>query len=96
METTATKESRLNIRCDSRARELLDKAATYTRVSVSEFVLSHALAAAEKAVLDNERITLKPDDFRAFLAALDKPAKPNAALKKAYKRHAAHVAHVAR
>lgn len=92
METTATKESRLNIRCNSRARKLLDKAATYTHVSVSEFVLTHALASAEKVVQENENITLKPDDFRAFLAALDKPVRPNAALKKAYKRHAAQVA----
>ncbi len=92
METTATKESRLNIRCNSRARQLLDKAATYSHVSVSEFVLSHALASAEKVVLENESITLRADDFRAFLAALDKPAKPNAALKKAYKRHATQIA----
>lgn len=92
METTATKESRLNIRCNSRARDLLDKAASYTHVSVSEFVLSHALASAEKVVQENECITLKPNDFQAFLAALDKPARPNAALKKAYKRHASQVA----
>ncbi len=91
MENTVTKESRLNIRCDSHARELLDKAATYSHVSVSEFVLSHALASAEKVVRAHERITLKPEDFCAFLAALDAPAKPNAALRKAYKRHVARV-----
>ena len=92
MGNTAVKESRLNIRCDSRARELLDKAATYAHVSVSEFVLSNALASAEKVVQENECINLKPADFQAFLAALDTPVKPNAALKKAFKRHAAHVA----
>ena len=86
------RESRLNIRCNSRARELLDKAATYTHVSISEFVLTHALASAEKVVEANERISLQPEDFKAFLAALDKPAKPNAAMKKAFKRHTAQVA----
>ena len=50
MGTTTIKESRLHIRCDDRARQLLDKAATYARVSVSEFVLSHALASAERVV----------------------------------------------
>jgi len=30
----------------------------------------------------NENITLKPEDFHAFLAALDTPAQPNPALKK--------------
>lgn len=92
MENTAVKESRLNIRCDVRARELLDKAATYAHVSVSEFVLSHALASAEKVVQENESITLKPEDFHAFLAALDTPVKPNSALKEAMKRHSEQVA----
>ncbi|MEK7736941.1 MAG: DUF1778 domain-containing protein [Pseudomonadota bacterium] len=91
MENTTVKESRLNIRCNGHARDLLDKAATYAHVSVSEFVLTHALASAEKVVQAHESITLKPKDFQAFLAALDTPAKPNPALKKALKRHAAQV-----
>lgn len=91
MENTTVKESRLNIRCNGHARELLNKAATYAHVSVSEFVLTHALASAEKVVQANESISLKPADFHAFLAALDTPVKPNPALKKAFKRHAAQV-----
>jgi len=87
LENTTVKENRLNIRCDVHARELLDKAATYAHVSVSEFVLSHALASAVQVVQANEQITLKPEDFRAFLAALDTPPEPNAALKKAMKLH---------
>ncbi len=87
METTMIKESRLNIRCDSRTRQLLDKAASYVHVSISEFVLSNALASAERVVQEHESITLKPKDFEAFLAALDAPAKPNAALKRAFKSH---------
>lgn len=85
------KENRLHIRCDKRARRLLDKAATYAHLSVSEFVLSHALASAEQVVQAQESITLTPKDFQAFLAALDAPAKPNAALKRAFKRHAEQV-----
>ncbi|MBI4986724.1 MAG: DUF1778 domain-containing protein [Rhodocyclales bacterium] len=92
MENSALKESRLNIRCDVHARELLDKAATYAHVSVSEFVLSNALASAEKVVQANECITLKPADFQAFLTALDAQVQPNPALKKAFKRHAKLVA----
>lgn len=87
MQTTANKESRLNIRCNTHARELLDRAATYAHLSVSEFVLSHALASAEKLVQQQECITLKPDDFQAFLAKLDAPAKPNPEMQRALKRH---------
>lgn len=88
MSSTTIKESRLNIRCDNRARDLLDRAAAYAHLSISEFVLSHAMASAEQVVLEHESITLKPADFQAFLAALDAPAKPNAALKRAFERHA--------
>ena len=91
MSPPATKESRLNIRCDLRARELLDNAATYAHLSVSEFVLSRALASAEQVVQANEAITLEPAHFKAFLAALDESAKPNTALKRAMKRHAEQV-----
>ena len=87
MGNAAVKESRLNSRCDSHMRELLERAATYSHVSISEFVLSNALASAEKVVQANERITLSPEDFQAFLAALDSPAKPNASLQRAFDRH---------
>jgi uncharacterized protein (DUF1778 family) len=92
MENTTLKENRLNIRCNVHARQLLDKAASYAHVSVSEFVLSHALASAEKVVQANECVTLTPEDFHAFLAALDTQAQPNAALKKAFERHTEQVA----
>lgn len=91
MSTATTKESRLNIRCDHRARELLDRAATYAHVSVSEFVLSHALSSAEQLIREHEAITLQPKDFQAFLAALDAPAEANAELQQAYARHAEQV-----
>jgi uncharacterized protein (DUF1778 family) len=88
MEATTIKESRLNIRCDSYTRQLLDKAAGYTHVSISEFVLSRAVASAERVVHEHEAITLEPKDFEAFLAALDAPTTPNAALERAFNRHA--------
>ena len=91
MNNPETKDARLNIRCDYRSRELLDKAAAYAQTSVSDFVLGHALAYAAEVVRANESITLKESDFRAFLAALDTPAEPNAALKRALERHAAEV-----
>ncbi len=91
MPNTALKENRLNIRCDRHSRALLDKAAAYSHVSVSEFVLKNALATAEDVIQAYESITLGAEDFQAFLVALDSPAKPNAALKRAIKRHAEQV-----
>jgi len=76
MEATANKESRLNIRCNTHARALLDRAAAYAHLSVSEFVLSHALASAEKVVQQQEAITLKPEDFVAFRPCSMRPPHP--------------------
>jgi len=91
MNTITIKENRLNIRCDNHARQMLNKAAAYAHVSISEFVLSHALASAEHVIQEHESITLQPKDFQAFLAALDEPVEPNAALSRAFNRHSEQV-----
>jgi uncharacterized protein (DUF1778 family) len=85
--TTTIKENRLNIRCNNHTRKLLNKAAAYAHVSISEFVLSHALASAKRVIQEHELITLQPADFQAFLAALDEPVDSNAALSRAFNRH---------
>ena len=91
MSGTTVKESRLNIRCDNHARQILSKAAAYAHLSVSEFILSHALVSAEQVIQAHESITLQPVDFQAFLAALDKPEQANKALSRAFSRHSEQV-----
>ncbi|MBC7355453.1 MAG: DUF1778 domain-containing protein [Desulfomicrobiaceae bacterium] len=88
---TLAKETRLHIRCDQEVRRLLDKAASYTRMSLSEFVLRHAIEQAKSVVQAHEVITLSQDDFAAFLEALDTPATANPTLQRAFARHAKHV-----
>lgn len=85
--TTTAKDTRLHIRCDQQVRHLLDKAAAYAHMSVSEFVLRNAVDQAQAVLEANESITLTQSDFAAFLAALDDPAPPNAALQRAFARH---------
>ena len=85
------KDTRLHIRCDQEVRRLLDKAAAYTHMSVSEFVLRNAIERAQSVVQTHEVITLSQDDFAAFLGALDTPAQANPALQRAFARHAKHV-----
>lgn len=81
------KDNRLNIRCDLHSRQLLEKAANYTLQSISEFVLTHAVAAAREVVSTHEATSLQADYFQAFLEALDPKPVPNPALKRAVKRH---------
>jgi uncharacterized protein (DUF1778 family) len=87
MSATA-KDTRLHIRCDQQVRHLLDKAAAYSHMSVSEFVLHRAVEEAQSVLAANEAISLSQEDFAAFLTALDAPAEPNAALQRAFARHA--------
>jgi len=82
-----TKDTRLHIRCDQQVRLLLDKAAAYAHMSVSEFVLRNAVDQAQAVLAANESICLSQEEFAAFLAALDTSAAPNAALQRAFARH---------
>ena len=91
MSAHLTKANRLHIRCDAHTRRLLDKAAGYAHLNLSEFVLSQAVVAAERVVREDESIKLRAEDFQAFLATLDTPAEPNAALRRAFERHAEQV-----
>jgi uncharacterized protein (DUF1778 family) len=91
MTKTTINESRLNIRCDTYTRQLFDKTAVYAHVSISEFVLTHALSSAELIIKEHESITLQPVDFQAFLTAIDKPLQVNAALNRAFNRHSLQV-----
>lgn len=86
-----TKDTRLHIRCDQEVRRLLEKAAAYAHMSVSEFVLRQAIEHAQSLVQAHETMTLSQEDFAAFLEALDKPPQPNPALQRAFERHTKHV-----
>lgn len=89
--TTLVKDTRLHIRCDQDVRRLLDKAAAYAHMSVSEFVLRNAVEQAQSVVQAHEAITLSQDDFTAFLSVLDTPIPASPALQRAFQRHAKHV-----
>lgn len=84
---TLAKDSRLHLRCDQEVKQLLDKAASYAHMGVSEFILRHAVDQAKSVVKEHESITLSLSDFDRFLDALDQPAPPNAALKRAFALH---------
>jgi uncharacterized protein (DUF1778 family) len=58
---------------------------------LSELVLSQTVGAAERIVQGQESITLRVDDFQAFLSALDAPEEPNTTLLRAAEHHAEQV-----
>lgn len=81
------KDNRLQVRLDAEAKSLLQRAASYRRKTVSQFVLATAMEEAEKVIRENEVVTLSGPDWKIFYDALANPPAPNAALRKAFAKH---------
>ena len=83
---SASKSERLAIRIAATDKARLERAAAIQRRSVSEFVLASSREAAEHVLGEQTRFRLPPAKYRAFLAALDAPAREIAALKRLFSR----------
>jgi uncharacterized protein (DUF1778 family) len=77
----ATRSS-LNMRVRSETRDLLDSAARISGKNLTDFVLEAARQAAQQTLLDRTAIVLDPASYELFLAQLDAPPRPRAALRK--------------
>ena len=55
--------------------------------TVSAFVVTHALAAADKLIRDRKRTVLSDGDWNRFFGALVDPPEPNEALRQAFATH---------
>jgi uncharacterized protein (DUF1778 family) len=71
----------LNLRIRPEERGLIDRAATITGKTRTDFVLEAARRAAEEALLDRTVLTVSATAYAAFLARLDEPPKPNERLR---------------
>jgi|ERR1700722_12443391 len=78
------KGNRLQIRIDDESYHLLEKAANYSRESLSRFVRNASLKKAHQVIYRYESLHLADDDWDAFLQALTHPPLPNEDLKKAF------------
>lgn len=85
--TGAVKHARVHLRMDGRAKRTLERAAAYEETTVSRFVLSSAIAAAERVIESREKILLPATDWDTFYDALLNPPEPNEALRVAAHRY---------
>jgi uncharacterized protein (DUF1778 family) len=77
-----TRRQPLNLRIKPEERGLIDRAATITGKTRTDFVLDAARHAAEEALLDRTVFNVSSDAYAAFIAKLDAPPKPNARLRR--------------
>lgn len=87
MQVLETKQERMHIRLDANLKRKLERAASYTHKTVSDFVLGQALLSAEKIIQAHESLILTARDWEVFMDALDNPPPPNERLRKAFALH---------
>jgi uncharacterized protein (DUF1778 family) len=87
MPVSAAKSERINLRLKQSAKDLIERAATFEGKTVSSFILSSALASAERTIHEHESIRLDLQDAERFFDALSKPARFNSKLTEALLEH---------
>jgi uncharacterized protein (DUF1778 family) len=80
--SAAPRRDTLNLRIRPEDRGLIDRAATLTGRTRTDFVLEAARHAAEDALLDRTIFAVSPEAYAQFVARLDEPPQPNARLKR--------------
>jgi uncharacterized protein (DUF1778 family) len=78
----AKRRETLNLRVKPEERNLIDRAASLTGKTRTDFVLEAARHAAEEALLDRAVFAVSPETYAAFLARLDEAPKPNERLRR--------------
>jgi len=78
----APRRDTLNLRIKSEERGLIDRAASLTGKTRTDFVLDAARRAAEEALLDRTLFIVSPEAYAEFLARLDAPPQPNERLRR--------------
>jgi uncharacterized protein (DUF1778 family) len=76
-------EDRIEARLPAATKQLIERAAGLTGVTLSDFVISKAYEAASIVVREHESWVLSRQQGKAFTEALLHPPEPNAALRAA-------------
>lgn len=86
-EVVERKTERLDVRTTPKQKQRLVEAAALNQQSVTEYVLHHAVAAAEHDLEEHKLMRLSDEDSQAFVNALLNSPAPNKRLQQAAARH---------
>jgi len=78
----ALKSRRINFRISEAEAELLHRGARHRGKNLTDFIVESACSVAELELAEQNRFRLSPENWKAFLAALDSPAKPTPELRR--------------
>jgi uncharacterized protein (DUF1778 family) len=77
----ANRDDLIQIRASAATKAILNRAAALRGQKLSEFMLDCARALAEETILDQRLIILGDEAYKAFLAMIEAPAKPDKAMR---------------
>lgn len=83
----STKDARVDIKTTKAAKATLEQAAYALGTTLSAFILDCAMPKAREIITQSDLIHLTRKESKRFIAALQKPPKANAKLKKLFKTH---------
>lgn len=71
----AVRNRRINLRATDRQERLIRTGAETSGVSLTDFILESACLQAQHILADRAEFSASPKQWKAFLAALDRPAR---------------------
>ena len=80
-----TKNNRIDIRLSDEDKQIIEKAASCSRQSISSYIISVVLKQAQLDLIENETISLCNKDRDFILNLLDNPGEPNEQLKSLFR-----------
>jgi uncharacterized protein (DUF1778 family) len=85
--TAVTNSERLNLRLNPAAKRRIEQAAAFAGSTVSSFILSSALATADRTIREHETMVLSRRDAEVFVDAILNPPQPSAKLRQTIEEH---------
>ena len=86
MTSSNSKEKRIDLRVSQAQKALLERASELKGISLSAYLLSHGLAAAQADIEKHQKLVLSDTDRDLFLQLLANPPQPEKALRSAMKQ----------
>jgi uncharacterized protein (DUF1778 family) len=80
----APRTRRLNLRTSAEQEELMRRGAKERGESLTDFIISSACVEAEQTLADQRRFSLSADQWKAFVAALNRPVQPRPRLRRLF------------
>ena len=85
--STTERDERIDLRVSAELKTLLARAASYSGMSLSSFLVASASERAKEVVSERETLKLTARDWHVFLSGLEKPQRRRPRLEAAAKRY---------